>query len=405
LKKEERKQDLLKIIENLDISPSLYKNACDKYKSLAEYLNRHGLDADIYPQGSFALGTVIRPYAKDEEKDYDLDFICQVSCTREEITPSELRSQISDILNSSDLYGGKLFEYDECFTIKYADIGGIGFSIDIVPAAAETELNKRELRIMSSNPDLIETAIAIPRHSQQKVYNWITNNPLGYRTWFDEINEPFSMISSPVYRQSLFQAYPTVYASIEEIPVEMERTAMQRVIQILKYHRDVYFSRVHNGDELKPISAIINTIVTEIAKTANPYSSVFELLKYVLDEMVIYSQHLKLSASDFTRIYGERNVFNKSEGKWVIQNPANPKDNLANKWNSNPAIPQRFFQWVNTARKQLIDSLELSDEDFRAHAEAAFGYNTVSKVWKDKYNNVKPKPISTSNPVRPWCNK
>ena len=203
MKKEIRESDLLEIIKKLDISPSMYRNACEKYKSLASLLETHGLEAEMYPQGSFALGTVIRPYSKDSTKNYDLDFICQVHSTRDEISPSELRQQISTILKSSDRYGGKLTEWDECFTIEYADINGVGFSIDIVPAADESSLIKSELLHLSKNPWLIDTSVAIPRFSKQKIYNWITNNPKGYRAWFERINAPFNNVSSHEYRKSL----------------------------------------------------------------------------------------------------------------------------------------------------------------------------------------------------------
>ena len=93
---------------------------------------------------------------------------------------SELRKKIEEILSTSDLYGGKLIPYDECFTIEYADVNGIGFSIDIVPATDEDASIKQELITLSTSPELIDTAIAIPRYSKQKIYNWITNNPKGY---------------------------------------------------------------------------------------------------------------------------------------------------------------------------------------------------------------------------------
>lgn len=60
----ERQKDILSIIEKLDISPTLFKNATEKYKTLAKYLNDNGLEADMYPQGSFAIGTVVRPNVK-----------------------------------------------------------------------------------------------------------------------------------------------------------------------------------------------------------------------------------------------------------------------------------------------------------------------------------------------------
>lgn len=30
----------------------------------------------MYPQGSFAIGTVVRPNVKNPDANYDLDFIC-----------------------------------------------------------------------------------------------------------------------------------------------------------------------------------------------------------------------------------------------------------------------------------------------------------------------------------------
>ena len=37
-KTELRQQDILKLIEGLDISPTMYKNATDKYKAVGTYL-------------------------------------------------------------------------------------------------------------------------------------------------------------------------------------------------------------------------------------------------------------------------------------------------------------------------------------------------------------------------------
>lgn len=86
----------------------------------------------MYPQGSFAFGTIVRPNAKDPDASYDLDFICQVKGNRASISPSELRKKIENALTSSGIYGGKLTVYEECFTVEYADINGVGFTIDIV---------------------------------------------------------------------------------------------------------------------------------------------------------------------------------------------------------------------------------------------------------------------------------
>lgn len=398
----ERQADLLKIIESIDISPSMYKNAVEKYTSLTKYLGSHGLKATMYPQGSFALGTVTRPYNKEHDRNYDLDFICQVDSSRDEISPKDLRDKIKDILESGELYGGKLTINDECFTIEYADIGSIGFSIDIVPAADETYKNKLELKKESHRPDLIETAIAIPRFSQQRVYNWITNNPKGYREWFSEMNLPFANYSYERYRQQLYKNNMELFNSVEEIPTDLYRSSMQRVIQILKYHRDVYYSRVKDGDDLKPISAIINTVVARIASKAAPTLSPIELLDYVLKEFSIYAKQMNQTEQSFKQMYSDKLAIQKRNNKWIIENPANPEDNLADKWNLDSRIPKLFFSWAEAAKDQLVDSLFLSDADFRAKVETAFGRSTVQNGWGSKYNPEPPRIIPSHNSPKPW---
>lgn len=161
----ERQKDILSIIASLDISPTMYRNAVEKYKAITKFLSDCGIEADMYPQGSFAFGTVVRPNAKDPSANYDLDFICQVSGNRSDFTPGELCKKIESALTSSGVYGGKLDVYEECFTIEYADISGVGFTIDIVPATDETYENKNRLIKKSKSPELIGTAIAIPKHN------------------------------------------------------------------------------------------------------------------------------------------------------------------------------------------------------------------------------------------------
>ena len=124
MNQKERQDDIIHIIKNLDISPSMFKNAESKYTSIAEYLESHGLQAGFYPQGSFALGTVVRPTHKDPNAGYDLDAICQVRSTREQLSAAELRSKVESILKSSNLYGGKLEISDRCITINYAEYSG-----------------------------------------------------------------------------------------------------------------------------------------------------------------------------------------------------------------------------------------------------------------------------------------
>jgi hypothetical protein len=400
----ERQKDIMSIISNLDIPPTLYENAVAKYKAITNFLSDCGIEADMYPQGSFAVGTVVRPNAKDPSANYDLDFICQVKGSRGNYTPSGLRNRIEEALTSSGVYGGKLTICDECFTIEYADINGVSFAIDIVPATDESAETKNRLTMKSVSPQLINTAIAIPKHNGGRNYEWITNNPVGFRTWFEEINAPFLAAARESSRMRLFEQNRNIYASVEDIPNALERSALQRVIQILKYHRDVYYAKLDDGDDIKPISAIINTVVAEISKCINPSCSVFELLEYVLKEFEIYAQQQSLTTKDFMRLYESRSVFSRPEGKWYISNPANPEDNLADQWNTNTRIPAMFFRWVDAAKSDLITALHMDDDHkFRAILESGFGSTTVSSVIGNKYRAATAsKPIVAQAAAQPY---
>lgn len=400
----ERQKDILSIVAKLDISPTMYKNAVEKYKAITQFLIDSGIEADMYPQGSFAFGTVIRPNAKDPLANYDVDVICQVKGNRNSLSPSELRKQIENALTSSNIYGDKLTIYDECFTIEYADINSVGFTIDIVPATDEAYEIKKRLIQNSCYPELIDTAIAIPQYNGSRKYSWLTNNPKGFRSWFETINKPYLDYSGDTYRQYLFEENSAVFASVEDIPIEMERSALQRVIQILKYHRDVYYAKVKDGDNIKPISALINVVVAQISSTYSAECTVFELLEYIIDEFNTYAQQQWLTQKEFSLKYRDHNVLSRIDGKWYIANPANPEDNLADKWNKDNRIPEFFFRWTKVVKSDLIESIHF-DEDiqFRAAIENCFGKKSVTDALGDKYSgNVSPRQIVSKTAAKPY---
>ena len=67
---------LLRIAENLDISQTMREKAEKSYRAVGEWLSDCDVNSDvkIMPQGSFYLGTVIRPVSAEDE--YDIDLVC-----------------------------------------------------------------------------------------------------------------------------------------------------------------------------------------------------------------------------------------------------------------------------------------------------------------------------------------
>jgi hypothetical protein len=63
-------------VEVLDISPDLHETAVERYEEVGAWLAENGGTGwEIYPQGSFRLGTVVRPARITGE--YDIEGSCR----------------------------------------------------------------------------------------------------------------------------------------------------------------------------------------------------------------------------------------------------------------------------------------------------------------------------------------
>src|SRR5579859_3934373 len=88
-------------VEALDIPPELESHARRRYQNIGTHLNRHG-DAeggapwDVYPQGSFLLGTVVSPAFAEGE--YDVDLVCLRQVQKTSTTQAELQAEVGRAL-------------------------------------------------------------------------------------------------------------------------------------------------------------------------------------------------------------------------------------------------------------------------------------------------------------------
>ena len=105
---------------------------------------------------------------------------------------------------------------------------------------------------------------------------------------------------------------------------------------------------------------------------------------------------------EFHRNYENWTAITRKNGEWFIENPANPEDNLADKWNDNSDIPLFFFKWIQTCYNDLVKSMKLPDDQFQTQIENAFGAETIQRNWGTKYSKSTPKPIITSAASKPY---
>lgn len=380
-----KKLEIEDLIHKLDLTPAMYRNAVEKYDALRDFLKSRDKSIIFHPHGSFMLGTTVRPYKDQKERNYDLDSICLFNSTTDDVTQKEIREQLEEMLESTENYNSKLDYFDRCITINYADYGSVGFSIDVVPSAMETEVKKQEMIMEGCPSKYVDTAIEISEVKTNGSCKWISSNPQAYVKWFEEINEPFASIFRTERKRRIFENNQSLYKNEDDVPEYFNKSSLQMAIQLLKRARDVYFSKLGKAkEELKPISAIISTIVLDTAKrNLIPYNAdVLEVITIVLNELKTYSKYQELSEEKFKALYESKVTICKKGQKWEMWNPVNPEDNLVDSWNIEPERAKLFFEWISNLDKTLIEILDENNIDYERTIGNMLGNKLVEEYYK-----------------------
>lgn len=315
--------------ESLDISESQFDAAVRSYKAVGEWLAESDsplspYKPEIRPQGSFMLGTMIKPI--HDKDDLDIDLVCELFGKRPEWTQFNLKQVVGDRLKSNALYK-KLLDVEgrRCWTLVYSETAN--YHLDILPSIVSTGYSTIFEKAFSSNAlsgDLDSLAIRITDKTQNNYYtdtsleNWIKSNPFGYAKWF--FNEASIDIRKTIMLSESVQPVPKF---------QKEKLPLQRVVQILKRHRDMMF----NGDEHKPISIIITTLASKAYKKE---TSIIDALVSISKNMGAYIE--------------ER--YDWKLGKMIkwIPNPVNPEENFADKWQEHPQRERNFYKWLEQVK-------------------------------------------------------
>ena len=127
------------LAEELRVSDTRYEQAARSYKSLGEWLHRpassvRNYGPQVYVQGSFRLGTTIKPLNEAEE--YDVDSVCELtSLTKQQVSQAHLKGLLGaeiEAYRRSQNMVKPLREGRRCWVLDYAD--GAQFHMDVVPS-------------------------------------------------------------------------------------------------------------------------------------------------------------------------------------------------------------------------------------------------------------------------------
>ncbi len=393
---ETKKQLIQAIAGSLDVPDSAYEDAANRYADIQNWLSdsKKSTVADyspaISPQGSFRLGTVVRPWKRD---DYDLDLTCNLTEGLEKsgITQKSLKAMLGRDLENyrqERRITDPLEEKHRCWRLYYQ--GDLDFHLDAVPSIPEEEKMRLELRnrMIGFGHDseladrVTQLAIAItdnrhPRYDSLTT-DWLISNPEGYALWFEyQMRQAHDFLAQRVRTERV--------ESLDDLPSYKWRTPLQRCVQILKRHRDIMFEHDQDG---KPISIIITTLA---AQAYEGEDSVETALPGIIQRM-----------RDYVRESSPR-----------IPNPVNPKEDFADKWGTPEGkahgLERKFWAWLSQIEADLELVTESSDRAFVSEqASTKFGisleHETLASILGTTSQQWEPKNHQISTPARPWRN-
>ena len=330
-----KEETLRAIVREISIPKTYDEKARIRYGSMGDWLDRpeskvHGLKPKISAQGSFALGTVIRPVGDGDA--YDVDVVCELEgADGARMSQAELKRLVGlEIRAYATRHQMKQAPEDgrRCWTMEYADVAD--FHMDILPSIPGTDSYRASLAAAGYDLDGVRsysaTAIGITdkKHDGYHVRgaSWLVSNPRGYLRWFRGRQRPVLE-----EKRAQMMAAGRVFASVEDFPNHEVQTPLQDAIKLLKRHRDVMFK----GDEHKPISIIISTLA---ATAYNGEMTISDTLRNILPRMQRAIEELGPVA--------------------VISNPSYPAENFADKWEAKPVKRENFERWIAQARRDIL---------------------------------------------------
>lgn len=332
-----------------------YESAERSYNSVGRWLHRENsalrsADPQVYVQGSFRLGTAIRPLTNTDE--YDLDLVCELSLSKNTHTQAEVKQLLGAEMNAYAQSQGmnEPVESRRCWTLDYSDEAQ--FHMDTLPAIPDPAGQRSMLKQHGHTSEWSGTAIAITdwNHPTYREYcnSWPHSNPKGYASWL------WSRMAT-VFRAHREALALREQASIEDIPEYRVQTPLQKAVKILKRHRDIRFQDTPDD---KPISIILTTLAGHAYREE---TTTADALFAIISEMEKYITY--------------------HDGHPWIGNPTDPRENFADRWRQHPERHRAFTEWLEIAR---ADFAAAADTGSRRKAEATlkqrFGNGVIEEA-------------------------
>ncbi len=332
----QREELLARIAQELQLDRTRLDRMETAYDAVAEILKKDneffdGLVIEVYAQGSKRIGTTVRPINKE---DFDLDVVLHIYDPYYNHTPAEIYNALVKALEKNEYYKSIMEKKKRCIRLNYKT----DFHMDILPACMPNYSEKEMIKI-----------------PEKALQGWSSGNPKGFSSWFLQIANTAKEPMLRTYSSALLEAQ----VEAEPLPGELYlKTPLQRAVQLLKRHRDIYFKR----RDYRVSSIVITTLAANFYEGEN---SIFEAIDNVLGR-------IKVNYNDAV-----------SKGyRFNIMNPVNPEEDFTDSWTASHY--DSFFEFVRdfyNKWQKLKSTFEFSKEDYIE----LFGEGTYKKSLNDQF--------------------
>lgn len=225
---------LRQVAESLQLSPTQFEAAEASYKAVSAWLGAvesplANLSPFIFPHGSVALGTTVKPRRGQKEDEYDVDCVCRLAPSS--LGAMQVYALVQERLAAHGTYMGMLERKNRCLRLNFAG----QFHLDILPAVPDLEGG--------------ETKLLVP---DREIKQWTSSDPQGFARWFTARSQPLREIRA--HAQPLPEPTPTE-----------DKAALAIAVQLIKRRRDMVF----DGSEDAPRSILLTTMAGRVYRGAD----------------------------------------------------------------------------------------------------------------------------------------
>lgn len=374
-------EEILDVLgENLGITESQHDAAVKSYKAVGDWLTKPDSELANYnpvvsPQGSFIIGTTIQTI--DPDGDIDLDVVCELNGKKQSWTQKDVKDLVGDQLRKHKTYDSLLDEEGRrCWTLNYRENGNVNerYHMDILPAVNTTghSIIKERAYVNLSDQKIDDLVLSITDKEKVPGYYiytdpsvWHLSNPFGYAIWFIKIAQDVKG-----FKRKTFSLNESVKPTPE---YQKQRLPLQRVVQLLKRHRDIMFKDYSDENKKeKPISCIITTLA---AHAYNGEDNIVDAIISIINNMKRFIE---------TRFDAETG----KDVKW-ISNPVRPAENFADRWSLPHSKRESFFNdWIEKLQQDFgVFNSPINKISLAESLKKSFGDSPVTKTFSDIGNN------------------